>query len=50
VQEFDDIFIKEKVKKYGKHEIHRPEYKRKKNRERSYGKGRPFKFDIETAF
>ncbi len=51
VQEFDDIYNKEIVKRYVKHEIQRLSCKRKENRKRKYGAiGRPFKFDIENRF
>jgi hypothetical protein len=47
VQEFDDIYDKEISKKYTKYEIHRLS-KRKKDRERDIGAGRPFKLDLEN--
>jgi DDE superfamily endonuclease/Helix-turn-helix of DDE superfamily endonuclease len=49
VQEFDDIYDKEISKKYAKYEIHRLS-KRKKDRERDIGAGRPFKLDLENRF
>ena len=49
VQEFDDIYNKEIAKKYSKHEIQRLS-KRKKDRERDMGAGRPFKLDLENRF
>ena len=49
MQEFDDIFDKEITKKYYKHEIQRLS-KRKDNREREPGAGRPFKLDLENRF
>ena len=41
VKEFDDIYKKEIVKRYGKHEIKRLS-NRKDSREQSIGAGRPF--------
>ncbi len=49
VQEFDDIYDKEIAKRYTKHEIQRL-FKRKDNRERNIGAGRPFKLDLENRF
>ena len=49
VNEFDDIYKKEIVKRYGKHEIKRLSY-RKDSREQSIGAGRPFKLDIKNRF
>ena len=49
IQEFDDIFDKEITKRYAKHEIQRLS-KRKNNRERDVGAGRPFKLDIINRF
>jgi hypothetical protein len=49
VQEFNDIYDKEISKKYSKHEIHRLS-KRRKDRERDIGAGRPFKLDLENRF
>ena len=48
VQEFDDIYDKEIVKRYGKHEIKR--LSKRKARERSIGAGRPFKLDVKDRF
>jgi hypothetical protein len=51
VQEFDDIYNKEIVKRYDKHEIQRlSSIKRKTVRERKFGAGRPFKLDIRNRF
>ena len=49
VQEFNDIYDKEISNKYSKHEIHRLS-KRRKDRERDIGAGRPFKLDLENRF
>ena len=49
IQEFDDIFDKEITKRYAKHEIQRLS-KRKNNRERDVGAGRPFKLDIKNRY
>jgi len=46
VQEFDDIYNKEIAKRYGKYEIQRLS-KRRKDRERNIGAGRPFKLDLK---
>ena len=51
VQEFDDIFQKEVMKRYDKHEVQRiSEYKKGKNRERKAGAGRHFKLDVKNRF
>src|SRR3954467_11158683 len=52
VQEFDDIYNKEIVKRYDKHEIQRlSSIKRKTVRERkSRAGGGPFKLDIRNRF
>ncbi len=51
VSEFNDIYDKEIVTKYEKHEIRRLS-KRKggKNRERDFGAGRHFKLDVKNRF
>ena len=49
MQEFDDIYEKNVSKRYAKHEIQRLS-KRKDNRERSIGAGRPFKLDVKNRF
>jgi len=49
VQEFDDIYDKQIVKRYEKHEIQRLS-KRKEDRERKAGAGRHFKLDIKNRF
>ena len=49
LQEFDNIYKKEIAKRYEKHEIQRLS-KRKENRERRYGAGRPFKLDTRDRF
>jgi hypothetical protein len=49
VKEFDEIYDKEIVKRYCKHEIKRLS-NRKDSRERSIGAGRPFKLDIKNRF
>ena len=49
VQEFDDIYEKNVTKRYAKHEIQRLS-KRKDNRERRIGAGRPFKLDVKNRF
>jgi hypothetical protein len=48
VQEFDDIYDKEIIKKYNTYENKR--LSKRKNRERVMGAGRPFKLDIENRF
>jgi hypothetical protein len=48
VQEFDNIYDKEIVKKYGKHEIKR--LSKRKVRKRDIGAGRPFRLDLENRF
>ena len=48
IKEFDDICDKEITKRYDKHEIQR--LSKRKNRERKFGAGRPFKLDIENRF
>ncbi|HXS59980.1 MAG TPA: transposase family protein [Candidatus Sulfopaludibacter sp.] len=52
VQELDDIFDKEIIKKYKKHEIKRlSKRKGSKNRERTFGAiGRHFKLDVKNRF
>jgi hypothetical protein len=47
VQEFDDIYEKEITKKYEKYELKRLSYKRKEDRRRKAGAGRPFKLDAK---
>ena len=49
VQEFDGIYDKEIAKRYERHEIQRL-FKRKVDRKRMYGTGRPFKFDVKDRF
>src|SRR6476659_414680 len=49
VQEFNDIYKKEIVKRYDKYEIQRLS-KRNKDRERNIGAGRPFKLDLKNRF
>ena len=48
VQQFDEIYDNEIIKKYEKHEIQR--LSKRKNRERDIGAGRPFKLDIKNRF
>ena len=48
VQQFDDIFDKQVIKRYIKHEIKR--LSKRKNRERNVGAGRPFKLDLKDRF
>jgi hypothetical protein len=48
VQEFDDIYDKQIVKRYEKHELKRPS--KKENRKRKAGAGRHFKLDIKNKF
>ena len=50
VQEFDDIYEKEIAKRYEKYEIQRLSYKRKEDRRRKAGAGRPFKLDVKNRF
>ncbi len=50
-QQFDNIYEKEIVKRYAKHEIQRLSSKRKEDRERSIDAGgRHFKLDIKDRF
>ena len=49
VKEFDDIYDKEILKRYGRHEIRRLS-NRKDSRERSIGAGRQFKLDVKNRF
>ena len=49
MQEFDNIYEKNVTKRYSKHELQRLS-KRKDNRERRIGAGRPFKLDLENRF
>ncbi len=46
MQEFEDIFDREIVKRYAKHEIQC--LSKRKNREQSIGAGRPFKLDLRN--
>ncbi|MDQ6723304.1 MAG: hypothetical protein M3Z01_03455 [Thermoproteota archaeon] len=46
VEEFDNIYIKEIIKRYKGHEIKRLSTKSKDIREREIGAGRHFKLDI----
>lgn len=48
MQEFDDIYNKEIIKKYHKHENKR--LSKRKDRERAMGAGRPFKLDVKDRF
>ena len=48
MQEFDDIYDKEIIKKYHKHENKR--LSKRKDRERATGAGRPFKLDVKNRF
>jgi len=48
VQEFDDIYNKQIVKRYAKHEIKR--LSKRDNRKRSIGAGRHFKLDLKDRF
>jgi hypothetical protein len=48
VQEFDDIYNKEIIKKYHKYELKR--LSKRKARKRDMGAGRPFKLDLENRF
>jgi hypothetical protein len=51
VQEFNDIYEKEILKRYKKYEIQRlSSFKRKDVRERRVGAGRPFKLDVKDRF
>ena len=49
IKEFDNIYDKEIIKRYERHEIKRLS-KRKENRERNFGAGRPFKLDKRDRF
>jgi hypothetical protein len=46
VQEFDDIYNQKIAKRYDKYELQRLSSKRKTDRERKIGAGRPFKLDV----
>lgn len=48
MQEFDDIYDKEIIKRYTKHEIQR--LSKRKYREREIGAGRHFKLDVKDRF
>ena len=48
VEEFDNIYKKEIVKRYGKHEVQR--LTKRKERERQIGAGRHFKIDVQNRF
>jgi hypothetical protein len=50
VQEFDDIYNKEIITRYEKHEIKRLSYKRKEDRKRKAGAGRSFKLNVKNRF
>jgi hypothetical protein len=50
VQQFDDIYEKNVTKRYAKHEIERLSWKRKVDRKRKAGAGRPFKLDVKNRF
>ncbi len=51
MQEFDDIFDKEIIKKYDKHEVQRLSFKRKDRESGIYWPaGRPFKLDVKGRF
>jgi len=48
VQEFDDIYDKEIIKRHDKHEIQRLSSAKRDVRERKVGAGRPFKLDVRN--
>jgi Helix-turn-helix of DDE superfamily endonuclease/DDE superfamily endonuclease len=48
IKEFDDIYNKQIVKRYAKHEIER--LSKRENRKRSIGAGRPFNRDLRDRF
>ncbi len=50
VQEFDDIYDKEIITRYVKHESKRLSSKRKENRKRKIGAGRHFKLNLKDRF
>ena len=50
IKEFDSIYDREITKRYGKYEIQRLSCKRKVDRKRMYGAGRPFKLDVKDRF
>ena len=50
VQEFVDIYDKEIIKKYHKHELKRLSKRKDTKRERKAGAGRPFKLDVKNRF
>jgi hypothetical protein len=51
IQDFDNVYNKEIVKEYEKHEIQRlSKSKNGKKRERKIGSGRPFKLDVKNRF
>jgi hypothetical protein len=50
VQEFDNIYDKEITKRYDEYKLKRLSWKRKEDRKRKDGAGRPFKLDIRDRF
>jgi hypothetical protein len=48
VQEFDDSYNKQVIKRYHQYELKR--LSKRKNRTRSIGAGRPFNLDIKNGF
>ena len=50
MQEFDDIYNKKIAKRYSKYDLQRLSSKRKDDRERKAGVGRPFKLDVKDRF
>jgi len=51
VQEFDDLYNKKIAKRYGKYEIRRLlSTKRKSDRKREIGAGRPFKLVVRVRY
>jgi hypothetical protein len=50
VQEFDNIYDKEITKRYDEYKLKRLSWKRKEDRKRKAGAGRPFKLDIRDRF
>jgi len=48
IQQFDDIYDKEIIKRYDKYEIQR--LSKRRDRKRNIGAGRPFKLDVKDRF
>jgi Helix-turn-helix of DDE superfamily endonuclease len=48
IQQFDDLYNKEIIKRYDKYEIQR--LSKRRDRKRNIGAGRPFKLDVKDRF